>query len=62
MLARIRRQMANDGFLYLGGAETVIGVSDAFKTVSGSRGVYTISDGTSGSPGRSAAPPLAKSA
>ena len=40
----MRQQMAGDAFLYLGGAETVIGVSDVFKTVQGQRGVYTVAD------------------
>ncbi|NKB20159.1 MAG: chemotaxis protein CheR [Alphaproteobacteria bacterium] len=44
VLGRMRRQMPEDGFLFLGGAETVVGVSDAFKTVPGERGVYTCSD------------------
>ena len=32
--------MADDGVLFLGGAETVLGVSDKFKPISGFRGVY----------------------
>ena len=44
ILSRMRQQMAGDAFLYLGGAETVIGVSDVFKTVQGQRGVYTVAD------------------
>jgi chemotaxis protein methyltransferase CheR len=42
VLAAIARQMAPDGFLYLGGAETVIGVTDRFVPVSGEHGVYTL--------------------
>lgn len=39
-LEKIRKQLAPDGFLYLGGAETVIGVTDHFVTAPGLRGVY----------------------
>ncbi len=36
----IARQMPPDGLLYLGGAETVLGITDAFAAVPGERGVY----------------------
>ena len=42
VLAKIAAQMSPDGFLYLGGAETVLGVSNRFKPVPGQRGVYII--------------------
>ncbi len=42
VLSRIGGVMAPDGFLYLGGAETVLGVSDAFRPVPGQRGVYAV--------------------
>ncbi len=35
VLARIARQMPDDGVLFLGGAETVLGVTDAFRLVEG---------------------------
>jgi chemotaxis protein methyltransferase CheR len=41
VLARVRRSIENDGFLFLGGSETVIGVSEAFQPTPGRRGVYT---------------------
>ncbi|MPY70399.1 MAG: chemotaxis protein CheR [Alphaproteobacteria bacterium] len=44
VLGRIRRQMADDAFLYLGGAESVLGISDAFATLPGQRGVYICAD------------------
>jgi chemotaxis protein methyltransferase CheR len=44
VLRRIRAQMADDGFLYLGGAESVLGISDAFATLPGQRGVYVCAD------------------
>ncbi len=40
VLEAIARQMAADGLLYLGGAETVLGITDAFASVAGERGVY----------------------
>ncbi len=32
--------MPDDGFLFLGGAETVLGITDAFKLMENTRGVY----------------------
>lgn len=40
VLDRMSKQLVDDGFLFLGGAETVIGVTDAFKTVPNVRGLY----------------------
>ena len=40
VLARIARQMPGDGFLVLGAAETVVGLTDAFKPVTEKRGLY----------------------
>jgi len=40
VLSRMSRQMAEDAVLYLGGAETVLGISDEFQPVKGLRGVY----------------------
>ena len=40
ILGRISKLMPDDGVLYLGGAESVLGISDAFKPVPGLRGVY----------------------
>jgi len=42
VLGKIADQMADDGVLYLGGAETVLGISDRFKPVPGQRGVYAV--------------------
>lgn len=40
ILGRIAKLLPDDGVLYLGGAESVLGVSDAFKPVPGIRGAY----------------------
>ncbi len=45
VLESIAKIMPDDGFLYLGGAETVLGISDSFKPVPGQRGIYGISRG-----------------
>jgi chemotaxis protein methyltransferase CheR len=37
---RIARQIADEGFLVLGAAETVVGLTDAFKPVLERRGLY----------------------
>lgn len=40
VLDEIRTMMPDDGVLFLGGAETVIGITESFKPVAGQRGVY----------------------
>lgn len=40
VLEQIAALMPEDGILFLGGAETVLGVTDKFKPVQGKRGVY----------------------
>lgn len=40
VLEQISNLMPEDGMLFLGGAETVLGVTDKFKPVPGQRGVY----------------------
>ena len=45
VLENVSRQMPNDGLLFLGGAETVLGVTDDFKPVPGHRGIYQLSNG-----------------
>ncbi len=42
VLKSISKLMPDDGMLFLGGAETVLGVSDNFKPVPGKRGVYAL--------------------
>ncbi|GHU01725.1 chemotaxis protein CheR [Alphaproteobacteria bacterium] len=41
ILDRMSGQIAADGFLCLGGAETVLGVSEKFKPITGYRGMYS---------------------
>jgi chemotaxis protein methyltransferase CheR len=40
VLARIRRVTANDGYFFLGAAETMVGLGDAFVPVPERRGMY----------------------
>jgi len=41
VLESISKQMPADGLLYLGGAETVLGISERFKPVANQRGIYS---------------------
>jgi chemotaxis protein methyltransferase CheR len=45
MLNRFGRIIASDGYLVLGAAETVVGLTDAFKTLPDKRGLYAPSTG-----------------
>ena len=40
ILARVEKQMDKDGFLLLGGAETVLGITDKFIPMPEKRGLY----------------------
>jgi chemotaxis protein methyltransferase CheR len=42
VLAGIAGQLAPDGFLYLGGAETIMGITDKFVPAPGEHGVYQL--------------------
>jgi len=46
VLRNIASLMPDDAVLYLGGAETVLGISDQFKPVPGQRGIYAITRGS----------------
>lgn len=45
VLSQVHNILADDGALFLGGAETVLGICDSFKPVDGQRGVYTSVNG-----------------
>ena len=45
VLARVAAQMPPDGILYLGGAETVLGVTDKFQPIESFRGMYKLAGG-----------------
>ncbi|MCB1863782.1 MAG: chemotaxis protein CheR, partial [Gammaproteobacteria bacterium] len=40
ILGRMAKRIANHGFLFLGGAETVLGITDTFRPLEGERGLY----------------------
>lgn len=48
VLERISRITATDGVLFLGGTETVIGITSRFSPVPGSRGMYQLADNDGG--------------
>ena len=45
VLETIAEMLPPDGFLYLGGAETVLGTSDRFQIMQGHRGIYSLTTG-----------------
>jgi chemotaxis protein methyltransferase CheR len=49
VLSSVARLMPEDGFLFLGGAETVLGITDKFQMVPGQRGVYGVAAAASSS-------------
>ncbi|MGH6892264.1 MAG: CheR family methyltransferase [Dongiaceae bacterium] len=42
VLDGVAKMMPDDGYLFLGGAETVLGVTDKFQMVPGQRGIYGV--------------------
>lgn len=46
ILTKVNRLLPDDGILFLGGAETVLGVSEEFKLLPDSKGLYIKKDGT----------------
>ena len=57
VLDRIARQLEPDGYLVLGAAETVVGLTDAFKPVPEKRGLYAPNkERKAGKPWRNADP------
>lgn len=56
ILAQIRKVIRDDGALFLGGAETVLGISDRFQPAPGMRGIYRpVVESADNSPARSVA-------
>jgi chemotaxis protein methyltransferase CheR len=47
VLNSVAKVMPEDGFLFLGGAETVLGITDKFQMVAGQRGVYGVASASS---------------
>ena len=47
VLDKISSLMPSDGYLFLGGAETVLGISNSFKPLEDYRGIYRLSPQTS---------------
>ena len=58
VLDAMSKLMPDDGILYLGGAETVLGISDRFKPVPNQRGIYGVNRG----PGATSPFPMGASA
>jgi chemotaxis protein methyltransferase CheR len=56
ILHRVARLLPPDGYLVLGAAETVVGLTEAFKPLTDRRGVYVLNDRAAATP---AAPRLA---
>ena len=48
VLNGVAKMMPEDGFLFLGGAETVLGITDKFQMVPGQRGVYGVAAAAGG--------------
>jgi chemotaxis protein methyltransferase CheR len=57
IFGRLARTMEADGFLVLGAAETVVGLTDAFKPFPDKRGLYRPSGVRAGSPQGAASMP-----
>jgi len=50
ILGRTAKLMAPDGYLVLGAAETVVGLTDVFKPAPEKRGLYQVNDAATGAP------------
>ncbi len=44
IMERVAKQLNPDGFFFLGGAETVLGITDHFKNIPNTRGLYAKTD------------------
>jgi chemotaxis protein methyltransferase CheR len=56
MFQRLARVTEADGYLVLGAAETVVGLSDAFKPLAERRGLYVPNAAAAHAPGATFAP------
>jgi chemotaxis protein methyltransferase CheR len=45
VLNRLARSTASDGYLVLGAAETVVGLTDGYRTIADKRGLYAVNTG-----------------
>ncbi len=59
ILGRIHATMPAHGMLFLGAAETVLGITDRFKPVPGQRGMYVTSEARAVQPGGAESPKAA---
>ncbi len=50
VLAGVAKLMPEDGYLFLGGAETVLGISDRFQLLQGQRGIYGLTSSVAKAP------------
>lgn len=58
VLDSISQLMPDDGVLYLGGAETVLGITERFKATAGQRGIYELANkGAAANQPAAASPP-----
>ena len=60
ILNRIAKQLPDDGYLVLGAAETVVGLTSAFRPVKGKRGLYAVNRGEEAGTARPALRSVAK--
>ena len=58
VLDRLSGVIASDGYLVLGAAETVVGLTETFRTVGGKHGLYVPAAADRGAPARKGAPHL----
>ncbi len=60
ILKRLAAQLEPDGYLFLGGAETVLGITDAFVPLPGARGLYVTKNSAHLQSAAAVAPPVTR--